>query len=231
MTFKQMQDRVKFTLGAEEVIGNDEVALIKQFLNDGIVNILTRTRPYTRQITLNLTGGVAIHDMSSAILSLVDVEVPGYGFLQRYTREDITKAQSSGGYGYAYEEPLLWISPISSQDSTITAYGIFRPTALSGDTDDPSASDKGGLNPEFHEAIIVYALWKMAEYVQHEGSGQGEKWRQQYEGQDGTEGQIAWIKRVLAKRVTPKAASRRDLTGNLGSLSGSGSYIGATNGA
>jgi hypothetical protein len=226
VTYKQMQDRVKFTLGAEEVLGNDEVALIKQFLNDGIVNILTRTRPYTRQITLNLTGGVAIHDMSSAILSLVDVQDAAGNFLQRYSREDISGKQQSGDKGFAYEEPLLWISPVPSQDSVITAYGIFRPTPLLGDTDDPAASDKGGLNPEFHEAIIVYALWKMSEYVQHEASGNGEKWRIQYEGQDGTEGQIAWIKRVLAKRVTPQLSRRRDLEGNVGVLSASGDYLG-----
>jgi len=227
MTFKQMYDRVKFTLGAEEIVGNDEVALIKQFLNDGVVNILTRTRPYTRQIDLVLTGNTPIHDMSSEILALVDVEVPGQGFLDRYTREDITSRQSAAAPGFAYEEPLFWFSPVPTEDKTIRAYGIFRPSALSGDSDDPSAPDKGGLNPEFHEAIVMYALWKMGEYVQHEGSGQGEKWRTQYEGQDGTEGEIAKIKRVLAKRVTPGAVTRRDLR-HLTPVSPSGSYIGAS---
>ena len=226
MTFKEMQDRVKFTLGAEEVIGNDEVALIKQFLNDGIVNILTRTRPYTRKIDLSLTGKTAIHDMSAEILALVDVELPGHGFLKRYSREDITRAQAVAGYGFAYEEPLFWISPIPSEDTVIHAYGIFRPTPLAADTDNPAAAGSGGLNPEFHEAIVIYALWKMAEYVQHEGSGQGERWRIQFEGQDGTEGEIARIKRTLTKRVTPRAAVRRN-SSNLGPLSPSGSYIGA----
>ena len=229
MTFKQMYDRVKFTLGAEEIIGNDEVALIKQYLNDGVVNILTRTRPYTRKIDLVLSADTPIHDMSSEILALVDVEAPGYGFLDRYTREDITRRQASLAPGFAYEEPLFWISPVPTKTSTITAYGIFRPTPLSGDNDDPSGPSNGGLNPEFHEAIVMYALWKMGEYVQHEGSGQGERWRVQYEGQDGTEGEIAKIKRVLAKRVTPHAASRRDLT-SLPPLSSSGSYIGARGG-
>lgn len=227
MTFKQMYDRVKFTLGAEEIVGNDEVALIKQFLNDGVVNVLTRTRPYTRQIDLVLTADTPIHDMSSEILALVDVEAPGYGFLDRYTREDITRRQASVSPGFAYEEPLFWISPVPTEDTTIRAYGIFRPTPLSGDTDDPSAPSHGGLNPEFHEAIVVYALWKMAEYVQHEGSGQGERWRVQYEGQDGTEGEIAKIKRVLAKRVTPGAMTRRDLR-HLPPLTRSGSYHGAS---
>jgi hypothetical protein len=82
MNFKSMTDRVKYTLGAEEITGNDEVALIKQFLNDAVINVLTRTRPYTRCIDLVLTGGVKIHDMSSEILALVDVQ-DGEDFLQR----------------------------------------------------------------------------------------------------------------------------------------------------
>jgi hypothetical protein len=227
MTFKQMFDRVKFTLGAEEVVGNDEVALIKQYLNDGVVNILARTRPYTRQIKLNLTGGVAIHDMSNEIIALVDVQGANGGFLDRFSREDITTAQRAGEPGFAYEEPLFWVSPVPKEDTEITAFGIFRPQAMTGDTNSPADPAFGGLAPEFHEAIVMYGLWKGGEYVQHEGSGQGEKWRIQYEGQDGTEGEVARIKRIIAKRVTPQMSRRRDLTGNLGSLADSGSYIGA----
>src|SRR5262247_2324239 len=139
MNFKAMQDRVKFTLGAEEITTNDEVALIKTYLNDGIVNILTRTRPYTRKIDLVLTANTPIHDMSSEIIALVDVQ-DASGFLQRFSREDITKMQESGDRGFAYEEPLFWISPVPTTSATITAYGIFRPAVLVADGDDCSAA-------------------------------------------------------------------------------------------
>src|SRR5262252_4550327 len=105
MNFVTMQNRVKYTLGMEENVWNNEVQLIKDWLNEGIVQILTRTRPYTRQIQLQLSGGIAIHDMSNAILALVDVQGPDGDFLKRYTREDITKRQDSGASGFAYEEP------------------------------------------------------------------------------------------------------------------------------
>jgi len=85
----------------------------------------------------------------------------------------------------------------------------------------------GGLAPEFHPAILNYALWKAGEYTHHDASQLGERWRILYEGKDGTEGDVARIKRILVKRVTPKAMQKRDLTGNLGALSPSGSYIGA----
>lgn len=227
MNFKEMTDRVKFTLGAEEVVDNDEVALIKKYLNDGLLQVLTRTRPYTRCINLSLSADTPIHDMSNQILALLDLEIPEYGFLRRFSRQDITGLQKTGGYGFGYEEPLLWVSPVASTATVVKAYGVFRPDLMVADAADPATPSFGGLAPEFHEAVVMYALWKTGEYVQHTGSGEGERWRLQYEGEDGTEGEIARIKRVLVKRVTPALYRRRNLSGNLGTLSQSGDYLGA----
>jgi hypothetical protein len=143
------------------------------------------------------------------------------------SREDVTAAQTQFVPGFAYEEPLLWVSPIPTKDTTINAYGIFRPDPLSATTDDPSVMRYGGLAPEFHPAIVNYGLWKAGEYTHHDSSQLGERWRVLYEGRDGTEGDIARIKRILSKRVTPQASRKRDLSHNLGSLSLSGDYIGA----
>lgn len=226
MNYRAMIDRVKYTLGMQEIVAHDEIAFIKAYLNEGVLDVLVRTRPYTRTINLSLTGGVAIHDMSTDILALLDVQHPYYGFLQRLSREDITDAQNRAEPGFAYEEPLLWISPVPTVAKGISAYGVFRPNALSGDGDDPQLETYGGLAPEFHPAILNYACWKAAEYTQHEQSAMGEKWRIAYEGKDGDTGDISRIKKILTKRVTPQAARRRDLTRNLGSLSESGAYLG-----
>ena len=59
---------------------------------------------------------------------------------------------------------------------------------MTGDTDDLSNPTFGGLAEEFQPAVLNYALWKAGEYVQHEESGGGEKWRIAYEGQDGQAG-------------------------------------------
>jgi hypothetical protein len=225
MTFQELTKRVQHTLGLEDITANDEVALAKAYLNEGIIDILSRTRPYTRVIQLTLTGGVKIHDMSNTILALLDLQY-GDTFLERMSREDVSRAQLSGAKGFAYEEPLLWVSPVPRYDTTFLAYGVFRPAPLSADDDDPASPAKGGLAPEFHPAIVNYALWKAGEYVQHEQSGGGERWRIMYEGQDGTGGDIARIKRILAKRVTPQGTRRRDLSRHIGILSPSGSYNG-----
>jgi hypothetical protein len=227
MNFKEIQDRVINTLGMNETVSVDERAIVKQYINEGIIDILVRTRPYTRVIDLTLTANTPVYDMSNAILSLLDVEYPGYGFLPRFSREDVVSAQSQFVPGFAYEEPLLWISPVATTTTTIKAYGVFRPNPLTGDTDDPSVGNYGSLAPEFHPAIVNYALWKAGEYTQHDVSQMGERWRMSYEGRDGTEGDIARIKRILAKRVTPQAPRKRDLSHNIGSMSLSGDYVGA----
>lgn len=214
----EMIDRVQHTLGLEEVLVNDETALVGDWLNEGIEDIVQRTRPSTRVINLTLTGGVPIHDMASTIIALLDLEIDGY-FLERYSREDISYRQAMGQTGYCYEEPLLWVSPIPKEDKIIRAYGVFRPTPMTDDAHDPSQPQYGGLAPGLHPTVVTYALWKGGEYSQHEQSAGGEKWRIQYEGQDGTQGDIARIKRILAKRVTPQGAHRRDPTRNLGSMS------------
>jgi len=227
MNFKEIQDRVIFTLGMQETISVDERDLVKDFINDGVLDVITRTRPSTRVIDLNLSANTPIHDMANQIISLLDVEWPNqYGFLGRMSREDITNAQAQSIPGFAYEEPLLWISPVPTVATAIRAYGVFRPDPLVGDTDDPQQMSYGGLAPEFHQAIVNYALWKGGEYTHHDLSGMGERWRLTYEGKDGTEGDIARIRRTLAKRVTPQMSRKRDLSHNLGSLSLSGDYVG-----
>jgi hypothetical protein len=227
MIFKDMYSRVQFTLGLEDSLPTDELTLAKAFVNEGVVDVLTRTRPHTRCIDLHMAANTPLYDMSNQILWLLDLqEVGSWKFLDRMSREDIVYAQQYGNPGFAYEEPLLWISPLQSTATDFNAYGGFRPTPLSADSDDCSRDPWGGLAPEFHPAVVNYALWKGGEYLQHEQSGGGERWRTLYEGQDGAGGDISRIKKILGKRVTPKGASRRALERNLGGLSRSGSYMG-----
>jgi hypothetical protein len=210
MNFLKMTNRVRYTLGLEDISVNDEVALAKEYLNEGVVDILSRTRPYTRVINLVAAGQTPVHDMHNTILALLDLQAPNDGpFLERVSREDAVTAQR----------------PVQTEESTFKAYGVFRPDPMVADDDDPATMQFGGLAPEFHPAAINYALWKGGEYLQHEQSGGGERWRVMYEGQDGTGGDIARIKRILTKRVTPSGGRRRDLTRNLGALSRSGDYI------
>src|SRR5262245_2327903 len=149
MNFGQMIDRVKWTLGTQEIISHDESALVKQWINEGIIDMSVRTRPYTRCINLTLTANTAVHDMATDILALLDIDHPVGGFLRRYSRSDISRRQDAALYGYAWEEPMLWISPIPSAALTVQAWGCFRPTAMVNNADDPANPTFGGIAPEF----------------------------------------------------------------------------------
>jgi len=94
------------------------------------------------------------------------------------------------------------------------------------DTDSPSEPDFGNLSPQFHPAIITYCLWKGGEYIEHEASSSGEKWRAQYEGPEGRGGEIAKIKSILTKRVSPAGSRRRSPLEQVGGVSGPLEYLG-----
>ena len=228
MVFKDMWGDVVHTLGLSTRAANDETAYAKRFINEGVVDLLSRTRPSNQYMNLGLKAGVIAHQLDPVVIALKDILYPGYGFLKRMSREDAMAAQQGEGdgsnYGFAYMEPLLWVSPIVSVDTYIEAHGTFRPTPMSDPSNDPSTMAYGALAPEFHGAVVHYALWKCADQIQHQASSFGERWRLLYEGQDGLSGDVARIKRIVEKRATPQGASRRDLTDSLGELSGSGAY-------
>jgi hypothetical protein len=226
VTNAEIRERVIRALGLQVDTSQPELGLVDGWVYEGIIDMLARTRPNTRVINLVMQPGVAVHDMSQSVISLLDVE-DSEGFLDRFTREDVVSLQKTHGRGYAYEEPLLWVSPpAAAEPKTIKAYGVLRPGKMTGDSDTPANPAFGGLAPEFHPYIVTYALWKGGEYTEHEGSGLGEKWRVQYEGQEKDKGELGVMKRILLKRVTPKGMRRRDPTHGTDALSESGSYLG-----
>lgn len=225
MTRDEIANRVKFTLGLQDDTTFNETTLITDWIYEGIVDIVARCRPMTRLVCLTLTANTQIHDMSQSIIAINDL-ADSEGFLDRYTREDIEAIQARGNRGYCYDEPLLWVSPIPVEDIEIRVFGVFRPAKMTLGTQSPSEAEYGGLAAEFHPTIVNYCLWKGGEYMQHDASGQGEKWRLQYEGQDGMSGEISKIKRILSKRVTPGGPRRRNPLRTVGTVPDLSYYTG-----
>jgi hypothetical protein len=83
---------------------------------------------------------------------------------------------------YAVTGNLLMVWPTPSAADVITLYYVPYPTALSGASDDPSDSTHGGIPAEWHPGIELYAKWQMADSSDDSSSGQGERYRLQYEG-------------------------------------------------
>ena len=226
MTRDQMADRIKFTLGLQDDTTFNETNFITDLIFEAICDISSRTRTGARVINMTTTADTQTHDMSTfSIIALLDL-ADSKGYLDRYTREDIETIQAQGGRGYCWEEPLLWISPITPEPVTLRVFGVFRPRKMTDGSQTPSDPLYGNLAEEFHSAIVTYCLWKGGEYVEHESSGYGEKWHAQYEGQDGNGGEIARIKRVMSKRVTAQANRHRAMVKHHGIPSDAGSLIG-----
>jgi len=225
LTRKQIFDRIVYTLGLQDDTSYPETQLVLDFIFEGIVDISARTRVNVRAINLTVTPSTEEHDLSSTVISLLDIKGTDGEMLDRFTREDIGRAQRQGLRGYAWREKMLWLSPISTEPVELRAYGVFRPQAMPLDNDTPSHPDYGGLAGEFHPTIVTYALWKGGEYMQHEASGNGEKWRVQYEGQDGLSGEISKIKRIANKRATVGGPRRRNPLRTVGVVPDAGYWI------
>lgn len=107
---------------------------------------------------------------------------------------------------YAVQGNLLMVYPTPSAADTITIYCTPRPTAMSAGTHDPSSATYGGIPSEFHPAIERYALWKLGSADDDQSSAQGERYRIEYEGSDGTGGWVKTIRKYAnAKGKPPRA--------------------------
>jgi len=224
MTRDEIATRIKYTLGLQDDTTFSETGFVEDLIFEAIQDIAARTRAGMRVINMTTTADTQTHDLSvGAIIALLDV-ADERGFLDRYTREDIERIQRNGGRGYCYEEPLLWISPIG--EKILRVFGVFRPHKMTDGLQSPHDVLYGNLADEFHPTILTYCFWKGGEYMQHEASGNGEKWRVQYEGQDGMGGELAKIRRILVKRVTPGGVRRRNPMRTVGHVENLSYYTG-----
>jgi len=224
MTRDQLADRIKYTLGLQDDTTFSETEYVTDLIYEAICDIAAQTRTGARVINMTTTADTQTHDLSvGAIIALLGV-MDSRGTLDRFTIEDIEIAQARGQRGYAWREPMLWISPLGEQ--VLRVFGVFRPQKMTLGTQSPSDPLYGNMADEFHPTIITYCLWKAGEYMQHEASGNGEKWRIQYEGQNGEGGELAKIRRIIAKRATPGGPRRRNPMRTVGSVPDAASFMG-----
>jgi len=79
---------------------------------------------------------------------------------------------------------------------------------MATDSDSPSMEAFGGIPDEYHDAIVTYAMWKLADYTDDATTQNGEYYRTLYEGPDGRGGRLGQIKVLVNKRGTARAARR-----------------------
>jgi hypothetical protein len=225
VTFKEMSDFVVNTLGLQDIDSYDETAMVAMWLNQGIIDILSRTRAVVRCVQLNTQNGVDTYTLDHNILSIVDSEAgPDYGYSDSRRYRAARNEWPINPSFVLIRSDVIQIIPTPDADGiTVQVWAVLKPTAMAADADDPADEQFGALPYEFHDAPILYALWKCADYGDDSSSQQGERYRMIYEGTDGRGGRLGQIRTMVNKRGTSIPVRRRV---RMQGLSSSGTYVG-----
>lgn len=220
MTRKQLRDRVVQEIGLQDIEDFNETTMVDDLIYEGTIDLLARTRCTVRCVHLKTKKDEGEYILDKSILALVDIED---GRMPRRRRDEGGVSAWPGAVivypeGYRDTSPLtftlvrsdvLLLNPPPAEDGEIDVWAVVRPQRMAADGDSPSADAYGGIPDEYHDAIFYYAAWKAASYADDESASMGERYRSQYEGQDGKGGKLALIKQLVNKRGTARAPRRR----------------------
>jgi hypothetical protein len=216
-----MVTRIKYQLGLQDAVF-DETTRINQEIYRGTLDMLSRTRCVARCVNLRTTAGQDTYILDHGILALVDVED---GARTRARRDQATAdgwpyatvVIPSGGSvvdpGYRtftlIRSDVLRVAPVPTEDGSVQVWAVVRPQKMDSDDDDLGTEQFGAIPDEYQDAVELYALWKCAAYANEQVSTYGERFRIQYEGQDGRTGRLFQIRQSVNRRGTSRAPSRR----------------------
>lgn len=172
-------------LGLETDAASDELTLMQRWVNRGIVDLLLKTHAYTDIGLMALSANVTDYRIDSSVLTvdnitLIDstgapyaLDVVSMTDLLPYLNPNV--ASTATPTKAAIEGTLLRIAPVPVSALTLTYIYVPKPTEITADgttgsdSVDPSNATYGGIPTEFHDAILMYMMWKGAEYDQQGG--------------------------------------------------------------
>jgi len=144
-----------------------ELALLDRWINEGVVDVLRRTRCYQEMATMALTAGLdGDYTLDSDVLQILDIWIDSdEGPLTRVTPEEmlhLRRAASNDGVSrYALAgSNLFMVYPEPSADVTAHLLVVPRPTKLSQPAHDPSTVTYGGIPEELHPLVEMYATFR-----------------------------------------------------------------------
>jgi hypothetical protein len=191
-----------------------DLTKIRRELNRGIVDVLRRTGCYVTTTTITLTAGTTDYDLASSASTVMEIQrVYQTGqtrLMTRVSEDELLSLKLSGVangdvvYYAVAGNNLLRLHPAPS-GGTLTVDYTPTPTAMSASTDNPASASLGGIPEKWHPAVETYAMWKLASEDDDQSSGQGERYRTQYEGENRRGG---WIGEILGE-MKRKGGRRR----------------------
>jgi len=173
------------SLGLDDTAASDELILMQRWFNRGIVDILERTRCYVDIGTMALQANITDYRITSDILAVLNLTTPDQSgnpnTLDVIAMSDLIpmlsqSAAPSANPSYAsVEGNLLRVAPAPSGAAVLTYYYVPKPTEASADgttaadSADPSTATYGGIPTEYHDALLMYMIWRGAEFNQQGG--------------------------------------------------------------
>lgn len=190
--------RVGQALGMSyDVAGSDELILLQEWFNEGIIDVLLRTHCFVDIGDMQLQVGVTDYRVDTSILALVGKKITsqnqGFEF-QVVTLEEIIErnlaayATNTTVSAIAGRGTLMIVSPAPTYVDTIRFYYVPRPTQVAADGTttndgiDPSAVTYGGIPTEMHLCVEYYMLWRGAEYDDKKAPMSPKDYETAYEG-------------------------------------------------
>lgn len=192
-TLAQFRTSVQLKLGLDSTSGGAEETLLDSWVNQGVVDVLLRTKCNVNPATMTTTSDEGDYTLTQAALAIEDLTYTDASGAQtrnltRVTPADILRFRTSNPAAgtntryYAFTgNDLFMFYPTPESVDTITVYYVPRPAALSSGSHDPSAETYGNIPPEYHKAIELYALAEAAEFTDHQPSQFGLRYKQEYE--------------------------------------------------
>jgi hypothetical protein len=192
MTLGEFRNVISSKIGLDNTGGSPDQQLMNRWINEGVVQVLLRTRCRVNTQSFNLVSGTAEYSLEAVAVNTLGIQdalrtVAGTQHrLNRVSLDELLQIRTgqvsaTGGYYYTVEGGDLFATyPVPAANESVLLYRIVRPTAMSADAHDPANATYGGVPTEFHKAIEYWALAEAADFDDDSSSGMGEKYRNDF---------------------------------------------------
>ena len=188
-TLADFRTMVAAKIGLDNVPDGDQ-PLIDIWVNNGVVQTLTRGHSNVYPGSMALTPGFSDYGLPTEILALEEMTISPVGDtstwpMERKSPREILdmRMYASGGtppsrYYALNGAVLLMVYPTPSAADTLNIYYIPRPKPLTQPTDSPT-----DIPAEWHTVVEYYACWQAAQFTDSTTTQEGNLYRALYESE------------------------------------------------
>lgn len=166
----QLVKRVAQKLSFDQTPGSEELVLLQDYANEGVVEVLLKTHCFVDIGELVLVPGTKDYRLDNTVLEILARTIEAsFSPINVIAMDDMLDLRRGGNVSsparyLAGEGNLVMVYPTPSAADVIRFFYVPRPSAMTDDSHDPSNTTYGGIPAEYHRAIEYYMLWQGAEY-------------------------------------------------------------------